>query len=78
METATLALSIAAFAFSMTTAIFSFLAYTTTVGLKNSTHQISYMPVPTDDKGNYENPTGKELLKEFSEKIYPDDEHDFV
>ncbi len=60
-------LAIAAFAFSITTAIFSILAFCKVVGMEKSTHQIQWMPV----EGENQNPTGKELLKQF----VPDEEY---
>jgi len=36
------------------------------------------MKVPMKEDGTYENPTGDELLKEFKEKMYPDQEHEYV
>lgn len=64
----TLVLSICAILFSATTAILSFLAWSTVVGLKNSTHQIQWMPIPDEEKG----PEGEDLLKDMGEHMYPD------
>jgi hypothetical protein len=64
----TLVLSICAILFSATTAILSFMAWSTVVGLKNSTHQIQWMPIPDEEKG----PEGEDLVKEMGEHMYPD------
>lgn len=49
MTTAALALSICALLFSVTTAVFSFIAYSRVIGLEKSTHRVEYVPLDGPD-----------------------------
>lgn len=70
LEVITLVLSIVAIILAGGTAVFSFLAYSQVVGLRNSTHQVYLGELPNKDN----NPTGDALVKEFKEKMYPDED----
>lgn len=67
-------LSTCAFTFAIMTAGFSIFAYATVVGLKNSTHKIEYMPLPTPGDPDYDeyNKSDKELEKEFNRQLQND------
>jgi hypothetical protein len=89
----TLVFSIVAVLFSLSTCIFSILAYTKVVGLQNSTHKIQYMPMPGPEQVNQDEPddlvekgdmvekgggVDKKLLRDFKEKMYPDISDEYV
>ena len=66
-----LVLSVISILFTGVTAIFSVLAYTTVIGLQNSTHKVQW--VPFTGRGEEPNPTGMDLAKRMA-GIYDEDE----
>lgn len=75
-------LSILSILFTLTTAIFSVLAYSKVVGMEKSTHQVVQQMVPLDfpDSPSEElGPTGKELDKQMSKAFgYEDLDQDQI
>ena len=70
-----LVLSILAIILTSITAIFSVLAYSNVVGLKNSTHQIQYMPVDPNEPELTDGELNKQMRKAYG---YTDEENDYI
>ena len=67
-----LALASTALLLSLTTCVFSILAYTETIGIKKSTHKIEWVPIPEDERG----PVGVDLKKNMDEALEQETDND--